>query len=171
MIKTKLPSALVLGWNRTGVQELRTDIYWEENLHENVVLYCDSTPETLLEDFAKYSPDLIITFGDQSTYRQVLAGTGDIVLLSKWLHYNNIPVDNILANDIVCQSTFWSCTANRRIFDSYFYSIFTPAYKTTNRIERTYESLRNQTYQNWEWIVVDDSPAEHTRTYSLLQIT
>jgi len=169
MIKTKLPSALVLGWDRTGVQELRTDVYWEENLHENVVLYCDSTPETLIEDFAKYSPDLIVTFGDQSTYRQVLAGTGDIVLLSKWLHYNNIPTDNILANDIVCQSTFWSCTANRRIFDSYFYSIFTPAYKTTNRIERTYESLRNQTYQNWEWIVVDDSPAEHTRTYSLLQ--
>lgn len=170
MIKTKLPSALVLGWNRTGTQELRTDIYWEENLHENVVLYCDSVPETLVADFAKYSPDLIITFGDQSKYRQVLTNTGDIVLLSKWLHYNNIPADNILANDIVCQSTFWSCTANRRLFDSYFYSVFTPAYKTASKIERTYESLRNQTYQNWEWIVVDDSPAEHTRTYSLLQM-
>ena len=169
MIKTKLPSALVLGWNRTGIQELRSDVYWEENLYENVVLYCDTTVETLLEDFAKYSPDLIITFGEQNKYQQTILNSEDIILISKWIHYSNIPADNILANDVVCQSTFWSCTANKRIFDSYFYSIFTPAYKTGNRIERTYESLRNQTYQNWEWIVIDDSPAEHTQTYSLLQ--
>ena len=38
MIKTKLPTALALGWNKTGRQEIRSDIYWEENLHENVVI-------------------------------------------------------------------------------------------------------------------------------------
>ena len=169
MIKTKLPSAIVLGWDRTGRQELRSDIYWEENLHENIILYCDSTVETLVEDFAKYSPDLIITFGDQGTYRETILGTRDIHFLSKWLHYRTIPADNILANDVVCQSTFWSCTANRRIYNGHYFSVFTPAYKTANKIERTYKSLVEQTYQNWEWIVVDDSPAEHTRTYSLLQ--
>ena len=169
MIKTKLPTALALGWNKTGRQEIRSDIYWEENLHENVVIYCDSSIENLKADFAKYSPDLIITFGDQAAYSQAMLETSDIHFLSKWLHYDSIPGDNVLANDIVCQSTFWSCSANKRIYNGYFFSVFTPTYMTVSRIERTYRSLAEQTYQNWEWVVVDDSPAEHTRTYSLLK--
>jgi glycosyltransferase involved in cell wall biosynthesis len=40
--------------------------------------------------------------------------------------------------------------------------MFTPVYKTGERIKRTYEGLKNQTWTNWEWVVVDDSPDEET---------
>ena len=74
-------------------------------------------------------------------------------LQSKSIKYSEFPPDNILANDIVCQSTFRNCSNIRPTF-----SVFTPTYKTGDRILRAYESLRKQTYINWEWVVLDDSP-------------
>jgi len=47
------------------------------------------------------------------------------------------------------------------------FSIITPIYKTPiNKILRLYNSLAEQTYSNWEWIVFDDSPTEHTESYN-----
>ena len=48
-------------------------------------------------------------------------------------------------------------------------SVFTPAYKSREKILIPYESLKNQTYQNWEWIIYDDSPIDHTETWELLK--
>lgn len=36
-------------------------------------------------------------------------------------------------------------------------SVFTAAYKSKEKILRPYNSLLNQTYTNWEWVIVDDS--------------
>jgi glycosyltransferase involved in cell wall biosynthesis len=36
-------------------------------------------------------------------------------------------------------------------------SIFTPTFRTGERAFRAYRSLQHQTYDNWEWVVVDDS--------------
>ena len=65
---------------------------------------------------------------------------------------------------------FWSCKSQRFIGnkDNPILSIFTPTFKTEKRIFRTYKSLVEQTYQNWEWVVVDDSPNEHTLTWQML---
>jgi len=47
------------------------------------------------------------------------------------------------------------------------FSIITPIYKTPiNKIQRLYNSLLEQTYSNWEWIVFDDSPIEHIESYN-----
>ena len=77
-------------------------------------------------------------------------------------------VDNILANDVVCQSTFWACKSQKEVYgneDKPILSVFTPTYITNERIFRTYESLVNQTYENWEWVVVDDSPLNENKTW------
>lgn len=39
-------------------------------------------------------------------------------------------------------------------------SVFTPVYNTGELLYQTYESLRNQTYDNWEWVIVNDSTDE-----------
>ena len=49
------------------------------------------------------------------------------------------------------------------------FSIITPTYKTpTNKIERLYKSLLEQTYTNWEWIIFDDSPLDYTTSYNFI---
>jgi glycosyltransferase involved in cell wall biosynthesis len=35
--------------------------------------------------------------------------------------------------------------------------LFTPIYNTGTKLWKTYESIKHQTYQNWEWVVVNDS--------------
>lgn len=35
-------------------------------------------------------------------------------------------------------------------------SIITPAYHCEETIDRTYRSIRSQTFENWEWVVVED---------------
>ncbi|UUZ95298.1 glycosyltransferase [Paenibacillus sp. P25] len=44
--------------------------------------------------------------------------------------------------------------------DTPLVSIFTAAYRSKDKIRRPYESLLKQTYQNWEWVIVDDSDDE-----------
>jgi glycosyltransferase involved in cell wall biosynthesis len=39
-------------------------------------------------------------------------------------------------------------------------SVFTPAYRSGQRLQRPYQSLLAQTYPHWEWVVVDDSGDE-----------
>ena len=152
MLKTKKPSAIIYGLEEKGTLTLISDIYFEENLQEEVIVYSLPYNNTISQDFAQYNPDLIIYLSNSEITLE------DQYLLSKIYTYpTNFPPNNILANDIVCQSTFTNCRNT-----SPFFSIFTPTYKTGERIKRTYESIKQQTYNNWEWVVLDDSPDDET---------
>lgn len=41
-------------------------------------------------------------------------------------------------------------------------SIITPMYNSEKFIKETYESIKNQTYSNWEWIVIDDNSIDNS---------
>lgn len=155
MIRVKKPIAIVYGWKELGDFELISDVYFEENLEDSVLIYSLEDVTNIEKDFSFYRPDVVVVINQNLP-------TDKEQILSKSFYYNEIPVDNILANDIVCQSTFIN-SRNR----TPFFSIFTPAYMTGERLIRTYESLQNQTFNDWEWIVVDDSPNE--KTWNILQ--
>jgi glycosyltransferase involved in cell wall biosynthesis len=40
------------------------------------------------------------------------------------------------------------------------FTVFTPVYNRKHTINRVWESLQNQTYRNFEWIVVDDGSTD-----------
>ena len=149
-MKTKKPSAIVYNWDRQGEVTLISDVYFEEYLHDEVIIYSLPYTNDVVGDYSRYQPDLIISVGldiDIPHYH----------LRNIHIAYPHLLPDNVLANDIVCNTVFKHCEVNRPRF-----SIFTPTYKTGERIRRTYQSLVDQTLTNWEWVVVDDSPDNET---------
>lgn len=44
-------------------------------------------------------------------------------------------------------------------------SVITPTYNSLNTLKRVYKSLSLQTFQNWEWIVVNDESKDETKKY------
>ena len=149
-MKTKKPSAIIYGWSRLGEEILNSEIYWEDALWDEVMVYSLPYTDDVVGDFNKYEPDIIISFIEKINVPHE-------PLRQLHIHYDDYIDEVVLANVIVCQTVFRHTKYIRPTF-----SIFTPAYNTRERIRRTYESLRNQTFPNWEWIVVDDSPNEDT---------
>jgi glycosyltransferase involved in cell wall biosynthesis len=43
-------------------------------------------------------------------------------------------------------------------------TVFTPTYNRANTLERLFDSLRNQTFKDFEWLVIDDGSADNTET-------
>lgn len=44
----------------------------------------------------------------------------------------------------------------------YTFSVFTPTYNRRSLLPRVYESLKNQTFRDFEWIIVDDGSSDGT---------
>lgn len=44
-----------------------------------------------------------------------------------------------------------------------YFTVFTPTYIRMNVLKRLYESLKKQTFQDFEWIVVDDGSTDDTQ--------
>lgn len=149
-MKTKKPIAIVYNWNKFGEFTLRSEIYHEENLYDEVIVHSLKFPENIIEDVSRIKPDLIISFGTNLNLENE-------TLQKRYIHYPNEIDEIILANDIIVQTTFINCEYPRPKF-----SIFTPTYNTGEKILRTYESIKNQTFSDWEWVVLDDSPNDDT---------
>jgi len=43
-----------------------------------------------------------------------------------------------------------------------FFSVITPAYNASSFVLRCYQNLNDQSFQNWEWIFVDDGSTDNT---------
>jgi glycosyltransferase involved in cell wall biosynthesis len=153
-MQTRKPSAIVYGWPIKGTIKLQSDIYYEEGLFDEVVVYSLVYNDTVISDYSLYRPDLIISLEKQ-------INVNDARLREISFVYNSQMPENVLANDIVVQSTFRNCSLSKPRF-----SIFTPMYNTDSiKINRMYDSLKAQTIQDWEWVIVDDSNLEHTWEY------
>lgn len=43
---------------------------------------------------------------------------------------------------------------------NYKFTVFTPVYNGAATIHRVFESMKNQTYGNWEWIIINDGSTD-----------
>lgn len=170
MIKVGLPTALVYGSGLpNGLHKLQSNLYWQERLSEFVNIYTYDNSLEFKSHFATRTPDVIITIGNKrEDWHDIIKECDQTFISSRWIHYNDKMDQLTMANDIARYSTFSACTPYNEI--NIQFSVFTGAYKTDRfRLNRSYQSMLNQTYQNWEWVIVDDSPEDHTETWALLQ--
>ena len=158
MIEVRRPTAVVYGWKERGLYTYITDLYSDpENIRGWVNIHAVTGETDLIQDYLKFKPDVIISIGTkiETPYR---------LIQEKIFTYSESPSDQELANFILSKTVEFECSPYEPTF-----SVFTPAFKTGDKILRTYKGLAEQTYVDWEWIVVDDSPPGDITTWTLLQ--
>jgi glycosyltransferase involved in cell wall biosynthesis len=132
-----------------------------ENGDEEQRLDCRSySSDSILEQvLTQDRPNVIITIGNRSSYPNLIQAPFEIQ--KRWLHYDTLPnLDWLGISAYECYlKNIFNCDERGRIP---LVTVFTPAYKSGEKIQRAFRSLRDQTYANWEWIIVDDSDDEKT---------
>lgn len=114
--------------------------------------------EILSEHWLKYKPLAIYTYGDEIPW-QILSS---IFRLRKcWVHLDKLP-DSI---DVV-PNVFSNILGHKFDSENPIMSIISTSFNSKHKIMRPFNSLRSQTYTNWEWIIWDDS--ENDETYKNL---
>lgn len=115
--------------------------------------------DKIKETLAAVSPHVIITYGKGEISEYPNLWNLPIEYRKRWLNIN--PDDGIEGSIIAMQ--IMNCFISNvmepdRFKDLPLISVFTPTYKTGDKIQRPYKSLLEQNYSNWEWVIYDDSP-------------
>ena len=97
-------------------------------------------------------PHVFVTFGEEGKYETLFAAPLEV--RRKWLHFpDDADLDQVGIAAFICY--VHCCISSWKQVP--LVSAITPAYNTGSGLFRPYMSLLEQTYVNWEWVVVDDS--------------
>ena len=105
--------------------------------------------------------DCIITIGDKIDFTPLNSLSYDY--RKRWIHLNEFEPAEI-ANDII--SVFMNNINRKTPDDAKLFSIFTCTFNTPlHMFNRLYNSLKLQTYPNWNWFILDDSTDDKISEY------
>lgn len=124
-----------------------------------------ATDDELSRILVEFRPQVIVSLGDPQTYPWLWAAP--IEVRKRWLSFDGPPPDSALVAEKI-MATFVANATTDRFPQQPLVSVFTPAYRTGEKIERPFASLQAQTYANWEWVLYDDSPDDGA-TFARLQ--
>ena len=129
------------------------DAYLNEN-KDNILATLNITSD-VSEVNKLYDPNyqLLITFGDLNNYIGKLGFVMCDRLRLRWLHFNEI-IDLPAFNRGVNYCFINNILVQNRVK----ISLFTTCYNSYDKIIRAYNSIKTQTYKDWEWVILDDSP-------------
>ena len=162
---TDLVSVILIGHpDPDAASRLRLDRVPPTHAHEFSVRVLTGDAD-LARVLAAEPAHAIFTFGDPAAYPVLEAAPLDI--RRRWSHFDD---PEVAWGDLAQRALagFVDVATNDRFPTEPLVSVFTPTWKTGERIFRTYRSLCDQTYKNWEWVVYDDSP-EGDGTWDLLK--
>jgi glycosyltransferase involved in cell wall biosynthesis len=146
----KLPTICIFGAHHLELFTPPMEDYEEKRLD----CRCYSSDAGLEQVLVQDKPHVMITFGKRSSFPNLSKAPFEI--RKRWLHYDTLPdLTHLGADAYNCylRNLFSGQEAN----ENPLVTVFTPAFKTGKKIGRPFLSLKEQTYVNWEWIIVDDS--------------
>ncbi len=148
--RDKLPTICVFSQKDLKLVTPIQEDYEEERLD----CRCYPSDSNLQYILIRDRPHVIITIGRKSSFPNLSKAPFEVQ--KKWLHYDALPDLTQLGIDAYnCYLTNMLNTEGAD--DNPLVTVFTPAYNTGARIHRPFQSLNEQTYSNWEWVIVDDS--------------
>ena len=151
-----LISVLLIG-NKSPVEEL---VLNNTAKYEADGFSVSDIPDDTDIDFvlASHHYSVICTFGNAADYPNL--NKQSIEVRKRWLHYDSeVSLANV-AHDVM--GAYMSTATQNRFSETPLVSVFTPTYNTKTGLLRPYKSLCEQNYDNWEWVIYDDSPDDAT---------
>lgn len=137
-----------------GIKVLFIDRSWDipYNIH-----VCQKSTNVMC-DIATFMPDVIVT----STYMPGSLKISGFEIRKRWIHIDPNSTNERVMNAVEScyYNNLWSMNPNASA--NKLITIFTGTYNTGDNLRDTYQSLREQTYTNWEWVVVDDFSVDGT---------
>lgn len=98
-------------------------------------------------------PAVLLSVGQLGNFPRLSAAPPEV--RRRWLHFEH-PIDLQRMGRAAFYCFVDNCVRERADLPP-LVSVFTPTYRSAERILRAHASLQAQTYRNWEWILVDDS--------------
>jgi glycosyltransferase involved in cell wall biosynthesis len=123
---------------------------------------CYPSDKGLYEILARDRPVAIVSFGKAENFPVLTRAPFHVRKM--WIHY--LDTNDMAANG----SGAFHCFLNNALVkrdDVPLVSVFTPAFRTGDKIQRPFHSLLAQTYNDWEWVIVDDSD-DNDETFKMI---
>jgi glycosyltransferase involved in cell wall biosynthesis len=147
----KVPKILYIGDDKPELKSLKIFDYEADNLE---VFHLESD-ENIEEHLAAFRPDCIITRDEHWDKFKNMASM-PLQFRRKWINLSkNDTIEYV--GQVAYQCAMETMLNPDGLEDSSMISYFTPIYNTGDKLFNTYQSLLNQTYNNWEWVLVNDS--------------
>ena len=145
--KPKVPKVLYLGPDKPDLKSYKYVDYEDDSLN---VFHVDND-QNINKNLTFFKPDSIISVSKDyfNDYKNLC--NLPLYFRNKWINIDTVH-DN--SGEIA-----YNCAMNNILSVDYSKTIsfFTPCYNTKEKLWRTYESVKNQTYPDWEWVIVNDS--------------
>lgn len=145
--KPRVPKVLYIGEDTPQLKSIKYADYEDDSL---IVRYANND-DNIDKDILEFKPDSIISISQDyfNDYKNLCEKP--IYVRNKWIN-----LDNYESNT---GEIAYNCAMHNMLRADYdtTVSFFTPIYNTKEKLWKTYESVRNQTYPNWEWVIVNDS--------------
>jgi len=145
---SELPVVCIFGVKSVS---LRSSVNYPDFETGDLDCRCYLNDDDLEIILARDNPNVIMTVGKPKDFPKLMKSSNDIS--EKWINVEN--TDDLGKMGSSAFYCFMSNTLNPKEFKPKV-SIITPTYKTDD-LELPYKSLLNQTYNNWEWVIFDDS--------------
>jgi GT2 family glycosyltransferase len=125
---------------------------WLEKYQYNLLYYKIDIDANLL--FSNKKPDVIFSISENSSCSEFkVLYSLPLYIRKRWAHLNKL---EDITPDII-ERCFVGTLITRL---EPVISIFTSTYKSEDKIMRPFISLQKQTFAEWEWVIIDDSPLE-----------
>lgn len=148
---SKVPKILYIGPGKPELKSFKLGDYEDDSLN----IYYAENDNNVKDIFASFKPDAIITIGERdSDFKNLYYETLEI--RKRWINLPNV-------DELTGEKAYY-CAMHQILNQdtSSLISFFTPAYNTGEQLYDTYLTLKNQTYTNWEWVIVNDSTDDIT---------
>jgi len=145
-------------------------ILFRHNNYSDIDNFIDSNKESFMctiyitsniEDLNKlFNPNyhLLVTYGNTYDEYDYISAKIPDRFSSRWFHKHDISnIDEFNHNVNYCYTTN---IINSREKTRPIFSIFTTCFKSYDYINTAYESIKNQSLIDWEWVIMDDTPED-----------